>query len=174
MKQNNSKKVSLRETFDFKEVPEWYPVCCLEECPQKDRCLRYQVVSYVPQEIGAWLCVMPGQLNDGECSFFAEIQPIVLARGFRRLFDQVEKQEATQMRKELVEFFHGKRQYYWYFRGERTLSPEQQSWMRQWLKGWGYEWDLPFDVYEEAYFFTKETGDRRFTACKPMICKIKG
>ena len=59
----------------------------------------------------------------------------------------------SAMRKELVDYFHGKRQYYWYMKGERALLPGQQDWMRQWLRGWGYEWELPFDRYEDGYIY---------------------
>lgn len=108
---------------------------------------------HAPAEIRARLCVMPGEWKDGVCHSFEEIRLVKKAFGFSRLYDQVLKRDYTAMRKELVDYFHGKRQYYWYMKGERALLPGQQDWMRQWLRGWGYEWELPFDRYEDGYIY---------------------
>ena len=159
----------LREGFDFKEVPTWYPLCYNRQCPMREHCLRYQALYYAPDDTGARLCVMPAQLRNGQCRYFAEIRLVKMARGFQRLYDRVLKPHFTPMRKSLVEHFHGKRQYYWYLRGERVLTPEEQQWLRGWLREWGYEWEFPFDSFESAYVYQRESSsiglhkvDRRF------------
>jgi len=151
-------KALLREGFDFKEVPVWYPLCYNRQCPLQTQCLRYQALLYAPSDLGARLCVMPSQLRDGQCRYFAEIRLVTWARGFSRLYDRVLKADFTEMRKSLVAYFHGKRQYYWYLRGERPLSPEQQAWLKEWLRQWSYEWEFPFDSFEQAYIYHRESS----------------
>ena len=166
MSSDMENKVKL-EHFEFKDVPEWYPVCYQQECTLKDECMRYQAALQAPKMVAEWRCVLPSQLEKGRCPHFAEIQPIKVARGFKNLFDNIKAADQTPMRKELVEHFHGKRQYYWYLKGERLLSPKQQQWMRAWFRNWGYNIDVPFDYYEDAYYYTEELACRRFTTRKP-------
>ncbi len=139
--------------FDIEAVPSWYPVCINGQCERHGRCMRYQVGLRLPSELEARLCVLPSAWQKGECRFFDEVRLVMVARGFTTLYDRVLKNDYTPMRKELVEYFHGLRQYYWHLRGERPLLPEQQEWLRQWLRGWGYDWDLPFDRYEDTYIY---------------------
>lgn len=144
---------ALQEPFDIKAVPSWYPVCINGQCPRHQQCMRYQVGKRMPSSLYARLCVMPNAWQNGDCRFFEEIRLVRVARGFTTLYDRVLKHDFTPMRKELVAYFHGRRQYYWYLRGERTLLPEQQEWLRQWLLGWKYDWDFPFDSYEDTYVY---------------------
>jgi hypothetical protein len=141
----------MSQMLDFSDVPSWYVLCINGLCPFQGSCLRYLAGSRVPETKEVAMCVMPKALKDGKCRFYDKRKVVVWAAGFSHLYDCVMKKDYTSMRKSITRYLHGAKLYYEYMRGERPLSPEQQTWIRNFVKSYGYEWEVPFDRYFEAY-----------------------
>ena len=81
------------------------------------------------------------------------MEPQVFAYGFSTIYDRVLKEDYTTLRKAMTSHLSGKRYYYEYMRGERALSPEQQSWIRNLFASYGYLDNVVFDRLEPAFDF---------------------
>jgi hypothetical protein len=81
------------------------------------------------------------------------MEPTKMARGFTTIYQKVLKRDYTSLRKFMTNLLSGKRYYYEYKRGERLLSPEQQSDIRELFASFGYKDSVQFDSYEETLHF---------------------
>ncbi len=151
--ESNNNVTRLNAEFDYSQVPSWYAICTNETCPLRGDCLRFLAGSNVPEGIETALCVMPKTAKDGHCRLYDKKTVAVMAEGFTTLYDKVMKKDFTHMRKTITQYLHGTKMYYEYKDGRRTLTPEQQSWIRNFVKSLGYEWEVKFDRLFESYVF---------------------
>lgn len=142
--------------FDFKIVPDWWPVCQNADCPQSASCLRFVACQCMPSTVTVWPCVMSGTPKDDACSFFVKNEKVRLARGFKNMYAHVtSRDDIYTMRRELTEYFGSKGTYYRYKDGEKILSPEQQQWILRIFSQHGYTEGLEFDEYIDGYDFKR-------------------
>jgi len=143
----------LSRLFDFSAVPSWYVLCTNTLCPFQGSCLRFLAAQNAPEDLETAVCVMPKTQRDNKCRWFDKRNVVVMAAGFEHLYDYVMKKDYTSMRKGITAYLHGVKPYYEYKRGERSLSPEQQEWIKNFVVSYGYEWEVVFDRYYESYEF---------------------
>ncbi len=150
---NRNFTITMNDCKDLKwsDIPLKWAVCFNIDCPQADKCLRWQAGRIVPNDVTTACCVTPKALNGGECPLFASTAKVRWARGFCHLYDHVMKSDYTLLRKQITAYLSGKRIYYEYMHGKRCLSPEQQEWIIQQFKERGYGDGVTFDSYEDDY-----------------------
>jgi len=138
--------------FSFDDTPTRWAVCFNSECKAAAKCLRYHAGTVAPKDLAQTMCVTPMARDYGErCELYWEKRTERVAYGFEHFFAQVLKSDFTAIRKRLTSYFHGPRQYYWYVRGERGLTEEQQRFVRSVFAEYGYT-DLPdFSRNEDEY-----------------------
>ena len=137
----------------FQDIPSWFAVCTNEQCPLKTQCLRKKAGDVVMLHEQKAICVLPNQLVNGHCDWYTEPRTHQLKVGFTHLFDKILEKDATPIRQAIIDIFHGKRQYYWYLRGEKPLMPEQAEAITQIVRRRGSSWEIPFDGERETYVF---------------------
>jgi hypothetical protein len=143
----------MENTFDFRQVPEWWALCFLAECPRIGECLRYQVGQVAPEKMTKGCCVMPSVLKQAKCPHFHPIVTVRAAVGFTHIFDEVKERHHADMRAKIAEYLGGGGTYYRYRNGTKLLMPEQQQWIRNLFKRYGYQEDIEFDNYRTVYRF---------------------
>ncbi|MBP3286524.1 MAG: hypothetical protein J6M15_06265 [Prevotella sp.] len=139
--------------FSWKDVPSGWALCFNQSCPLHEHCLRYQAGVLAPPDLTVTRCVTPRVLTGERCKVYASMEPVKMARGFSTIYQNVLKRDYTSLRKFMTSLLSGKRYYYEYKRGERSLSPEQQSDIRQLFGSFGYKDSVHFDSYEETLHF---------------------
>ncbi len=139
--------------FSWKDVPSGWALCFNQSCPLHEHCLRYQAGVLAPPDLTVTRCVTPRVLTGERCKVYASMEPVKMARGFSTIYQNVLKRDYTSLRKFMTSLLSGKRYYYEYKRGERSLSPEQQSDIRQLFGSFGYKDSVRFDSYEETLNF---------------------
>lgn len=139
--------------MDFKEIPEWWPVCGNGDCPMSGDCLRHVAWLNVPPTVTQWASVMPTALRNGECRYYLKNEKVLMARGFDNMFARVCSRDArVEMRLAITDYLGSKGTYYRYKHGERLLTPEQQQWILQLFGRYGYDAEgLKFDEYIMTY-----------------------
>lgn len=149
---NNNKDA---KELDYNEVPAGWQICFNGECPQREDCLRWVAARKLPLTVKWGPAVYPTALEeDGQCSFFYRAEPRQMAWGFSKLFYNVLNRHAVSLRKNLKDYLNGHANYYRYNRGDKLLSPEQQTHILDMFRKLGYEKDLAFDGYVTAYDFS--------------------
>ena len=142
--------------FDFKIVPDWWPVCQKADCPQSANCLRFVVCQNMPTTVMIWPCVMSGAMKDGGCQYYVKNEKVRMARGFKKMYAHVtSRDDLFIMRRKLTEYLGSKGTYYRYKDGEKLLSPEQQQWILRLFSLHGYTEGLEFDEYIDGYDFKR-------------------
>ena len=144
------------DMVDFKEIPDWWPVCGNGDCPMAGDCLRHAAWLSVPPTVTRWPSVMPTALLNGECKYFARMEKVRMARGFDKMFACVHSRDArVEIRLAITDYLGSKGTYYRYKHGERLLNPEQQQWILQLFSRYGYNAEgLSFDEYVSSYYYT--------------------
>ena len=139
--------------FSWKDVPSGWALCFNQSCPLHEHCLRFQAGVLAPSDLTVSRCVTPRALTGERCKVYASMEPTKMARGFTTIYQKVLKRDYTSLRKFMTNLLSGKRYYYEYKRGERLLSPEQQSDIRELFASFGYKDSVQFDSYEETLHF---------------------
>jgi len=139
--------------FSWKDVPSGWALCFNQSCPLHEHCLRFQAGVLAPSDLTVSRCVTPRALTEERCKVFTSMEPTKMARGFSTIYQKVLKRDYTSLRKFMTNLLSGKRYYYEYKRGERLLSPEQQSDIRELFASFGYKDSVQFDSYEETLHF---------------------
>ena len=141
--------------INIKEVPTWWPVCSNRDCELRESCLRQHVYEKMAtQNVSKWICLMPAAWEGKECTHYVNSEPLHIARGFNQLTARLHNREHRyQIRMAMTQYLGSKGTYYRYKDGERTLSPEQQQWIRNLFIKFGYTDNLEFDEYEEGFQF---------------------
>lgn len=139
--------------FSWKDVPSGWALCFNQSCPLHEHCLRFQAGVLAPSDLTVSRCVTPRALTEERCKVFTSMEPAKMARGFTTIYQKVLKRDYTSLRKFMTNLLSGKRYYYEYKRGERLLSPEQQSDIRELFASFGYKDSVQFDSYEETLHF---------------------
>lgn len=138
--------------YDFRNVPQNWALCFLEECPVKDKCLRQLVGSHLKSDREFGPSIYPTMKRSDEgCRLFVTSQPKQMAWGFDTLFSNTRYRDVVSLRSQLKKYLGGHSNYYRYHNGQRLLSPQQQEWIIALFKKYHYQDHLKFDHYACVY-----------------------
>lgn len=142
----------MKETLDFSQVPQHYPICLNPECPQADNCLRQLVAQCMPAEVQYWLTLNPKFLatQTDACIHFRPAVKVQLAKGFINILNDLPHKQMRKVIPQLIATFE-QRTYYRLRKGERLLSPAEQQRFINTLRKCGVTSPLTFDAYVESY-----------------------
>ena len=136
-------------------IPSSFAVCCLSNCLQKDKCLRFIAGAKLETTKFCALCVLPHALQpNGTCQMYRDCTPIKGAYGFCTLLSNVRKKDLLPLREKIMAYLGNQTAYYSYRSGKRLLTPEQQEQILAFFREQGYIENLHFDRYCETYDFT--------------------
>lgn len=126
-----------------------------ENCKNANRCLRHQIVRFIPDTLWAVSIVNPARTSPtGKCAAFMADTPVQYAVGMDHLLDQIPYLEAKRIKQRLL-MTYGKNKFYQFKRKERTFSPEDQQYIRQVFRAYGVEDEPVFDAWQSGYRWTK-------------------
>ena len=139
--------------INYQQIPNEWPVCFLNECKFKAQCLRYLAGQTVPNDVKTIETVMPAMVKQDACTMFRKVEKVHVALGFSKIFKDVKACHIARMRAEMAYYLGGKSTFYRYSHGERALSPEQQTWIRDLFLDYGYNEEVNFDNYAYRFRF---------------------
>ena len=142
-----------KQLFSFDKVPQDWALCFLTDCPLHEHCQRWLAWSYAPKSVTVHPCITPYALSGDKCHYYVEPTAIRMAYGFTRLFKNVRRSDYPVLRGSMISYFGSEISFYRYRRGERILSPEQQSWIKHLFAKYGYADEVEFDGYVDQYSF---------------------
>lgn len=135
-----------------KPVPTNYARCYKEECPKADNCLRHLAMLRTTADTPFINIVNPAStpVDTTACPYFQSAQKLHYAWGVSHLLDKVPFKDGKYIRSQLVGHF-GKSQYYRFYRRERPLTPDDQTFIRQVFLRKGITEEPVFDSYSDDY-----------------------
>lgn len=143
------------ENLDYSIVPYDFALCLNANCKNAGRCLRHQVVRFIPDTLWSVTVVNTPHTNpDGECKAFMEDTPIQNAVGMDHLLDRVPYNEANNIKQQLLAKY-GKNKFYQFKRKERVFTPEDQSYIRRVFLSNGVKEEPAFDSWQAGYRWVK-------------------
>lgn len=144
----------MEQELDFRRLPPSYKRCFLTQCPRRSECLRAKVTDNVAQGELWGPAVYPAALSeDGSCRFFRRGQPVVMAWGFRNLYNDTRRRDEESLRAAIKSYLGSEAAYYRVNRGAKLLTPEQQEYILGLFRQLGYTKGLEFEHYVETYDF---------------------
>ena len=151
-------KQTMKQLFQFKEVPADWALCFRDECPVHEQCQRWLAGSYAPKTLAIHPCVTPMTVKkERPCKYYVKPEPVTLAYGFGDLFSQVRRNEYEPLRRAVYRIFGSESSYYRCKRGKRPISPEQQESVKKLFREHGYEHLVTFLRTQETYNFPPAT-----------------
>ena len=143
----------MEKDFNFKQVPRYWAVCYVADCPRKAECMRYQACLSAPEGRVYHKCILPTMLRDGHCQHFRPVQKVRMAVGFRNIFNNVLARDIADMRADLAAYLGSVPTFYRYRSGKRLLNPRQQQWICDLFRRYGYTGEVVFDGRQDMYVF---------------------
>jgi len=144
----------MKEKDIFKEKAEnGYIVCFADNCPLKERCLRYLVGQQMPDTTSSYHCVNPHfqDVGTANCSLFRKAEKVKYAKGMMHIFnDDMPKRIEPYVRQHLINS-HCRTYYYEFRNGERLIPPTVQEEIRQYFREAGWNSAILFDGFVEDY-----------------------
>ena len=112
------------EKLDYAMVPTGFVHCFNENCKNANRCLRHQIVRFIPDTLWAVSIVNPARTSPtGKCAAFMADTPVQYAVGMDHLLDQIPYLEAKRIKQRLL-MTYGKNKFYQFKRKERIFRPK--------------------------------------------------
>ena len=138
----------------FRKVPASWQICFLEDCPVKEKCLRYMLADQQTKKCDFGPAIFPTiKRNEKGCKMYVTSEPVLMAWGFETLFSEVKNRDIKVLRKFVKDCVGGHSNYYRYNNGQRLLTPELQTQIIGKFKEYGYLDNLIFDHYAYVYDF---------------------
>lgn len=119
-------------------VPTGFVHCFNGNCKNANRCLRHQIIRFIPDTLWAVSIVNPARTSPtGKCAAFMADTPVQYAVGMDHLLDQIPYLEAKRIKQRLL-MTYGKNKFYQFKRKERIFSPEDQHYVHKFflITGW--------------------------------------
>lgn len=137
----------------IKKAHEGYTVCYVDECPLRQRCLRWLVGQHIPNSASTYRCVNPhfeGVATSG-CQMYRSDQKVRFAKGMINTFtSDMPRRVESAVRQGLIEKTN--RTYYFeYLNGQRLIPPALQEDIRNLFRANGWTDEVTFDGYVEDY-----------------------
>lgn len=133
----------------YKSMPSDYPICLNMDCTMAGSCLHR--LSYKEAcASGIYLRLVNPELcsKDAACRFYRDSKPVVYARGFKNMQNNMLPGQYQNFMFRLIGKF-GRNAYFERRRGASALSPKEQKIVLEALRKVGITEDLKFDAYEE-------------------------
>ena len=140
-------------TINMQQVPKGYIYCFNEGCTKREECLRWIVGSQLDDEVKVAPTVLPSVLKMRSCPYFSKAEPMRMAWGFNKLFEEVKSKHEAVLRDEMKEYLGGNGSYSRYKLGRKLRTPRQQSHILSMFHRKGYAEVLEFDHYVTTYQF---------------------
>ncbi len=147
----------MKESFDYKEVPEGYAHCLNTQCPCSSDCLRYKIGAIVSDDTTHIKVVNPKYVKkQKECPYFQPDELVCYAYGISHLYDGLLHTTYIKIKKALREYF-GHNAYYRIYNKIYPVKAKDQAFIRELFQKEGVEFEPVFDEYIERYdFFSSE------------------
>ncbi len=130
--------------------------CFNDTCPKAGACFRHLAAQFKPSDKKSGNAIYPDALQDGHCDYFIRPRIMKAAWGLGSLYNAVKHQDVCIVKSEIMAALGGRTSYYRYHRGEKLLTPEQQSHIEKVFAAKGYA-SPSFEHYKETVDFT--SGD---------------
>lgn len=142
----------MKHHIDFEKVPHNYAMCLNSTCSQSSTCLRYLAAESAPDYLTEWTIISPKYLSNKVegCPQYRSSRKIRYAKGFITLLNNIPLKQSKAVQQKLMSLL-GQRTYYRCRKGERLLSPDEQSKIEQLLRQCHVATPLTFDAYVEDY-----------------------
>ena len=130
-----------------------YTVCFAEQCPMKERCLRFLVGQYIPDTKSTYHCVNPRyqDVATEQCSLFRNSEKVKFAKGMKNIFNADMPRKVEPFVRQRLIGLHCHTYYYEYRRGARLIPPAVQEEVRSLFREAGWNEEVHFDSYVEDY-----------------------
>lgn len=137
----------------YTAVPNSYLHCMSSHCPQATTCLRAIAWTLVPKEQIRIEIVNPAVITEAAgCPYYRDAAPVRYALGFRGMQAKMVPAQYDRFMMFLKGKF-GRNPYFERRKGERVLSPKEQTIVRQALAYAGVPTDWEFDAYKMDYLW---------------------
>ncbi len=136
--------------------------CFNSACPKAGTCFRHLATKFKPSNKRTGNAIYPDALQDGQCDYFIRPRIIKAAWGFNGLYNAVKHQDVARIRCQVMSVLGGKTSYYRHHRGEKLLTPEQQSDIQKVFEASGYA-SPSYDHYKETVDFTDKDAEISFS-----------
>lgn len=91
------------EKLDYAMVPTGFVHCFNGNCKNANRCLRHQIIRFIPDTLWAVSVVNPARTSPtGKCAAFMADTPVQYAVGMDHLLDQIPYLEAKRIKQRLL------------------------------------------------------------------------
>ena len=101
--ENTENLKDMIEKLDYAMVPTGFVHCFNENCKNANRCLRHQIVRFIPDTLWAVSIVNPARTSPtGKCAAFMADTPVQYAVGMDHLLDQIPYLEAKRIKQRLL------------------------------------------------------------------------
>ena len=130
-----------------------YTVCYAEQCPLRERCLRWKVGQQMPDTTSFYHCVNPrfeGVATE-HCSLFRSTEKVKFAKGMMHIFNSDMPRKVEPFVRYRLFASHCRTYYYEFRKGTRQISPKIQEEIRNLFREAGWNEPVEFDGYIEDY-----------------------
>ena len=130
-----------------------YNVCYANQCPLKERCLRYLVGQQMPDDRFYYSCVNHRYRDVGteRCPLYRNSKKVTFAKGMMNIFNlDMPRRVELHVRLNIIGR-HCRTYYYEYRNGSRLISPKIQEEIRNLFREAGWKEEVQFDSYVEDY-----------------------
>ncbi len=125
---NPNNQTIMDKSLNYKDIPKNYLYCNHSKCPRRNKCLRYQAMLNIPQEVLYYTAINLNHVlgDEANCSFFSLYCTSLFASGINHLLDNIPHATAEIIRKEIYSLM-GRNMYYRVRNKERLLHPDEQK-----------------------------------------------
>ncbi len=134
---------------EYYSLPDDYPVCQHADCPMAGTCLHQESYAKLLVKAERLQLINPTCCTkDSTCAYYRSDRPVTYARGFEQFQKRMYPDQYRQFTTICINHW-SRTPYYERRRGDRSLPPNEQAFIRKALKRVGVEDDWEFDAYEE-------------------------
>ena len=136
--------------ISYKEVPDGYTLCAMDDCPLAGHCLRQMAMQVLTKRLWAVSIVNPRRTQPSyQCEYYRSDEPQIFARGFVAMKEEMLPRQYKVFMTRLQSRF-GRTGYFERRRGDKLCSPSEIKFVQEVLDDLGLS-HLGFDAYEEHY-----------------------
>ncbi len=138
----------------FREMATKGPVCQSQTCPVRERCLRFILNVYVPENqiVVNDINLRNPKMQKDDCPKFSPDAPVRMPLGLKQMYYDMPHHIERAVKNHLISLFTRKR-YYEYHNGQRPVTPDIEATIRQTLLAAGWTQEPTFDGYVEEYLW---------------------
>lgn len=134
---------------EYTSLPSDYPVCEHSSCPMAATCLHQMAYSTLMEQEKYLRLINPTKCSkDKSCSFYRDSKPVTYARGFTQFQKRMFPDQYNRFMSICIHHW-SRNPYFERRRGDRSLPPDEQTFILNALKTVGVTEEMKFDNYEE-------------------------